>query len=30
MKPESAKTYAGMHDVHTLIIGSSVTGINAL
>jgi len=29
MKPESAKTYAGTHEMHTLIIGSSVTGINA-
>ena len=26
---ESVKTYEGTHDVHTLIIGSSVTGIDA-
>ena len=26
---ESVKTYEGTHDVHTLIIGSSITGIDA-
>jgi len=26
---ESVKTYEGTHDIHTLIIGSSVTGIDA-
>jgi glutaryl-CoA dehydrogenase len=26
---ESVKTYEGTHDIHTLIIGSNVTGINA-
>ena len=27
---ESVKTYEGTHDIHTLIIGQSVTGIDAL
>src|SRR5579884_1260878 len=26
---ESVKTYEGTHDIHTLIIGSSITGIDA-
>ncbi len=26
---ESVKTYEGTHDVHTLIIGNSITGIDA-
>ena len=26
---ESVKTYEGTHDIHTLIIGQSVTGIDA-
>ena len=26
---ESVKTYEGTHDIHTLIIGAKVTGINA-
>src|SRR4030095_6347434 len=29
MNLESVKTYEGTHDIHTLIIGSSVTGIDA-
>jgi glutaryl-CoA dehydrogenase len=29
MNLESVKTYEGTHDIHTLIIGSSVTGIEA-
>ncbi len=29
MKLESVKTYEGTHDVHSLIIGQSVTGIDA-
>src|SRR5271166_4750002 len=29
MNLESVKTYEGTHDIHTLIIGQSVTGINA-
>jgi glutaryl-CoA dehydrogenase len=30
MNLESVKTYEGTHDIHTLIIGASVTGIDAL
>ena len=26
---ESVKTYEGTHDIHTLIIGQNVTGIDA-
>jgi glutaryl-CoA dehydrogenase len=26
---ESVKTYEGTHDIHTLIIGSNITGIDA-
>jgi glutaryl-CoA dehydrogenase len=26
---ESVKTYEGTHDVHTLIIGGSITGVDA-
>ena len=29
MNLESVKTYEGTHDIHTLIIGASVTGIEA-
>jgi glutaryl-CoA dehydrogenase len=29
MNLESVKTYEGTHDIHTLIIGSSVTGVDA-
>ena len=29
MNLESVKTYEGTHDIHTLIIGQSVTGIDA-
>jgi glutaryl-CoA dehydrogenase len=29
MNLESVKTYEGTHDIHTLVIGSSVTGIDA-
>lgn len=29
MNLESVKTYEGTHDIHTLIIGSSITGIDA-
>jgi len=29
MNLESVKTYEGTHDIHTLIIGESVTGIQA-
>jgi glutaryl-CoA dehydrogenase len=29
MNLESVKTYEGTHDIHALIIGSSVTGIDA-
>ena len=29
MNLESVKTYEGTHDIHTLIIGSHVTGIDA-
>jgi len=29
MNLESVKTYEGTHDIHTLIIGASVTGIDA-
>jgi glutaryl-CoA dehydrogenase len=29
MNLESVKTYEGTHDIHTLIIGQSVTGIAA-
>ena len=29
MNLESVKTYEGTHDVHSLIIGQSVTGIDA-
>ena len=29
MNLESVKTYEGTHDIHTLIIGQSVTGIPA-
>ena len=29
MNLESVKTYEGTHDIHTLIIGSNVTGIDA-
>ena len=29
MNLESVKTYEGTHDIHTLIIGQSVTGISA-
>jgi glutaryl-CoA dehydrogenase len=30
MNLESVKTYEGTHDIHTLIVGQSVTGISAL
>jgi len=30
MNLESVKTYEGTHDIHTLIIGSNITGIDAL
>jgi len=30
MNLESVKTYEGTHDIHTLIIGSSITGIDAI
>src|ERR1044071_7488267 len=30
MNLESVKTYEGTHDIHTLIIGSSVIGIDAV
>jgi glutaryl-CoA dehydrogenase len=26
---ESVKTYEGTHDVHTLILGTAITGIDA-
>jgi glutaryl-CoA dehydrogenase len=26
---ESVKTYEGTHDIHTLIIGSNITGLDA-
>jgi glutaryl-CoA dehydrogenase len=29
MNLESVKTYEGTHDIHTLIIGSNITGIDA-
>ena len=29
MNLESVKTYEGTHDIHTLVIGSNVTGIDA-
>jgi glutaryl-CoA dehydrogenase len=29
MNLESVKTYEGTHDIHTLIIGANVTGIDA-
>ena len=29
MNLESVKTYEGTHDIHALIIGASVTGIDA-
>jgi glutaryl-CoA dehydrogenase len=29
MNLESVKTYEGTHDIHTLIIGHSITGISA-
>jgi glutaryl-CoA dehydrogenase len=29
MNLESVKTYEGTHDIHTLILGQSVTGIPA-
>jgi glutaryl-CoA dehydrogenase len=29
MNLESVKTYEGTHDVHSLIIGQSITGIDA-
>jgi hypothetical protein len=29
MNLESVKTYEGTHDIHTLIIGQSITGIDA-
>ena len=29
MNLESVKTYEGTHDIHTLIIGNTVTGIPA-
>jgi glutaryl-CoA dehydrogenase len=29
MNLESVKTYEGTHDAHSLIIGSSITGIDA-
>jgi len=29
MNLESVKTYEGTHDIHTLILGQSVTGISA-
>ena len=30
MNLESVKTYEGTHDIHTLIIGSSITGVDAI
>jgi glutaryl-CoA dehydrogenase len=29
MNLESVKTYEGTHDVHALVIGNSITGIDA-
>jgi glutaryl-CoA dehydrogenase len=29
MNLETVKTYEGTHDVHTLILGKSITGIQA-
>jgi glutaryl-CoA dehydrogenase len=29
MNLESVKTYEGTHDIHTLIIGAHVTGVEA-
>jgi len=30
MNLESVKTYEGTHDIHTLIIGGHITGIDAI